>query len=231
MLEADLFRVVVSAEDLSVPIELFFPGDSQGGEVEGVPVGRDRRVLVEAINSRGRVVRRREVRGVSVSRGRTTPVSAALLSVPLITNLSDGVAVTTTRLRIEGFGEPAGRLEVWDLNGGREEKLLASVIGAPYLSPSLSDGFFRFEPGVLEPGLHTFRVRATGTGETSEVTISLVPPGRMPGRVLASAGSVEARVDALPSVTLSGTAFARPGSDQASFPHVVDRIARSGGPL
>lgn len=189
------FRVAVFASDMA-PIEVTFPGDAAGGTVSGIPVGDNRTVLVEALNAQGRVVRRREIQGVKIGKGEPTPVIAALLSVPLVISPGDGNLVTQTRLVFKGYAEPGGSLEIQEVGDTAAEGLLTDISTADHLiSPSLSDGGFVFQPGVLPLGPHTFVVRDPSSGEETRVFLTLVRPGRMPGTGIGTAGSFKAASD------------------------------------
>lgn len=193
VLRVHSFRVVVSGEDFS-PIETVFPGDTKEGTITGIPVGSDRTVLIEALNETGETVRRREVTNVEILGSRPTQVVAALVAVPRLTNVHDGSVVPTTRLVLEGYGEPAGGLEIIDHFAGASYSLSSASDTGGLVTPSLSVGFFSFRPSLLSPGLHSFEIRDSQTGESSSVTVTLVSSGRRPGVWIGSAGAVGTKV-------------------------------------
>lgn len=186
-LRVKTFRVVVTGEGMSA-IEAVFSGDSRGGTISGIPVGDDRKVLIEALNSAGIVIRRRKLSGIKIGKGNPTPVVATLLSVPFVTSPSDGNLVTQTRLIFKGYGEPGGSIEVVDISESDSAVLSDLGTSLESVSPSLSDGGFVFRPPALAVGPHTFVVRDPGTGEESQVTVTLVRPGRLPGVTISAAG-------------------------------------------
>ncbi len=189
ILNVERFRVVVSGSDFSPPIEVFFPSDTASGQISGIPVGDNRTVLIEALNHTGMVIRRRELSGISIAGGEPTPVVATLLSVPIVTNLSNGNLVTQTRLMLKGYAEPAAGLQVEEINGATPSSVLTDIsTSSSVVTPALSDGGFEFHPQLLALGPHTFRIRDTGTGQENIVTVTLVRPGRTPGVGLGLAG-------------------------------------------
>lgn len=198
-LQVTSFRVIVSGPDFSPPIERFFPGDATEGTISGIPVGEDRTVLIEALNQDGRPVRRREVHHVEIQGGMETPVATSLVAVPWFTSLSDGSVVTTTRLTLEGYGEPGSGLEIVDHFGESSFSISAlpdtdgSLTTSPFVTPSLSVGFFSLKPPLLPPGVHRFELRDPQTGESNIVTVTLVAPGRRPGTWVVSAGLLQSR--------------------------------------
>lgn len=198
VLKVESFRVVISGSDFSPPIEVLFPGDASGGTISGIPVGEDRTIRIEALNSGAQVVRSREVTGISISGGEPTPVQATLLSVPWVTNIANNSIVTNSRLSFEGIAEPGSAVTVTDRFNGLDLSLsdlqgAASLDQAEPIRPSLSDGKFFFHPPLLAPGLHTFEFRDPQTGAASSLTVTLVPPGRMPGTFLGFGGGMDAR--------------------------------------
>ncbi len=186
VLRVETYRILISGDNFD-SIEIFYPGNVISDTIKGIPKGEGRTLLVEAMNKNGTVICRRQV-AVNIKGGKNTPINIALLSVPFVTNLSNGNLVTATRLLFKGYGEPTGGIEILDSFGGSEKPLIDLSTSRDLVSPSLSDAGFFFKPEVLPIGPHTFTIRDAGTGESSQVSVILVQPGREPGRGVVSAG-------------------------------------------
>ena len=185
------FRVVISGDGIVPPIEVFFPGDSSSGIIKGIPKGRNRKVLIEALNAGGIAVRRREVDNVEISGGGDpTPVEASLLSVPVLTSPSNNALVVPGQLVFHGYAEPAGTLEIMETTDNASVVLYDVSTAADMVSPSLSDGGFTFQPSVMGLGQHSFTVRDPQSGWETQVAVTLVPPGRQPGTGFSAGGLI-----------------------------------------
>lgn len=196
-LQVASFRIVVSGEDFPA-IEAVFPAETTEGSVGNIPAGRERTVLIEALNSAGEAVRRRSVAHVEIVGGRTTSVAATLVAVPRFTSIREGRVITASRLVLEGYGEPGSGLELNDRFGDTTYSISeipaeeGSASSSPVITPSLSAGFFSMKPPVLQPGVHTFELKDPQTGESASVTVTLVPAGRRPGTWVGSMGGLAA---------------------------------------
>ena len=188
-LQVDHFRVTVSGEGFS-PIVTEYPANSSGGNIS-VPVGDGRQVLVEAFNRDGLVIRRRLVADVTIHGDQTTPVVAALLSVPVVTNIRNNSLVRQNRMTMQGFGEPASGIEVSEVTQSDHPEILTDESSAAQsVGVNSNDGNFAFHPGRLSLGTHTFRIHDTQTGEESTITIQVIPANRIPGTGFGSLGHV-----------------------------------------
>ena len=108
------FVVTVTGDDITEPVVIPLTVDTTGTSLEDIPDGASRTFLVEAFNSEGIVVRRRQISGITVDQDSTEPIVVSLNTVPLFTNLRDGNSVIVTRLMLLGLGEPGNSLEVDD---------------------------------------------------------------------------------------------------------------------
>lgn len=212
------FVVTISGEDLDQPVILNLDTDTTGTSLKDIPYGSSRIILVEAKNSEGMVVRRKEVTGITIDREQTEPIVVSLNTVPLFTNLRDGSRVIVTRLQMLGVGEPEGRLEIMDDFGGTQDVLFDMIVGDSLVSPSISAGDFTFLPPELSLGMHTFTVSDLDNGEQSSVTVRLIPPGSMPGIGIVSFGGMD-----LTHVTSGGIPWNSFDVDLAHFPDVLLR--------
>lgn len=191
VLKIEEYRVTISGEGFD-PITVTLDGKTDSTPVEGIPKGENRTLLIEALNNRGQVICRRELTGIEIKGGKVALVEISLLAVPFIANISDNNIVTQTRLTFEGYGEPVGAVQVIDTFNGTETILTDLSTSSELVSPSKSDATFQFKPAVLPIGEHLFTVRDFQTGEQSQVKVTLVAPGRIPGTGLSVAGKVGA---------------------------------------
>lgn len=214
------FLVTVTGEDLEEPVVMNLDASTASTDLNDVPVGTARTFSVEAFNSEGMCVRRNEISGVTVTKEATEPIVVSLNTVPLITNLRNGNKVISTRLRINGVGEPGGSLEFIDIPEETQiESLLFDVaLGDDVISPSMSLGTFNFNPPTLAIGDHTFTVRDLDTGEKSDVTVRLIPAGSLPGTGIVSFGAINAS-----SVSSGGIPWSNFDTNLAHLPDIMTR--------
>ncbi|QQR81662.1 MAG: hypothetical protein IPJ69_06035 [Deltaproteobacteria bacterium] len=214
ILQVTRFRVTVTGEGFT-PIQVDFPADSNGGDINGVPVGNDRQVLVEAFNSRGDVIRRRLIEGVRIQGDQKTPVVAALLSVPMVTNVRNGGLVRENRVSLAGFGEPASGLEFTEITDQDHPEVLTDLSTSQQaIETSINDGNFAFRAHRLSRGQHTFRVRDTQTGEESILTFTVIASGRVPGTGFGTLGK---------ATTTNIQSISMPGSNMPSVVNVMTK--------
>ncbi len=212
------FVVTVTGEDLAEPVVINLDADSTGTELNELPDGTARTFLVEAFNSEGMVVRRKQIMNVTIDKDNAEPIVVSLNTVPLFTNLRSGNRVIVNRLKLLGVGEPGGRLEIDDATEGSSDVLLDVSLGDSVISPSISLGTFTMAPDTLALGRHTFTVRDLDNGEQSQVSVRLIPPGSLPGIGIVSFGGIEAS-----HVSAGGVPVHSFDVDLAHFPGVMQR--------
>jgi hypothetical protein len=212
------FVVTVTGEDLEEPVVINLDSDTTGTSLEDLPEGTSRTLLVEALNAEGIVVRRRQIDGVTIDKDNTEPIVVSLNTVPLFTNIRNGNRVIVDRLLMLGVGEPGGSLEINDEYGGSTAALIDIAVGDSVITPSIDMGDFSFLPSVLSQGMHTFTLSDLDTGESSKVTVRLVPPGSLPGTGIVSFGGISAS-----HITSGGIPMNSFDTDLAHFPGVMFR--------
>ncbi len=189
VLKIESYTITISGDDFE-PITVTLDGKTASSPVEDIPKGENRTLLIEAKNNRGQVICRRELTGIEIKGGKIALVEISLLAVPFVANISNGNVVTQTRLVFDGYGEPVGAVEIIDTFDGKETVLTDLITSADLVSPLVKDATFKFKPAVLPIGEHLFTVRDFQTGEQSQVTVTLVAPGRTPGTGLSVTGKV-----------------------------------------
>ncbi|HSA58375.1 MAG TPA: hypothetical protein VLJ37_01660 [bacterium] len=189
VLKIESYEITISGDDFE-PITVTLDGKTASAPVEEIPKGENRTLLIEAKNNRGQVICRRELTGIEIKGGKIALVEISLLAVPFVANISNGNVVTQTRLTFDGYGEPVGAVQIIDTFNGEESILTDLITSADLVSPSSADATFQFKPAVLPIGEHLFTVRDFQTGEQSQVTVTLVAPGRAPGTGLSIAGFI-----------------------------------------
>lgn len=183
LLVVERFKIRITGEGIDPAIEQESDGKAHSIEINEIPAGHDRTILIEAYNFRGQVIRRREITGVVIEPGIISPLEARLNTVPIFSNIAEGNVIASNRLLLRGYGEPASQLEIF----AEQRELISSDTSEALISPSLNLGEFSFKPGELPVGVHTFTVKDRETGESSQVTVVLVPAGQRPGRTIAAA--------------------------------------------
>ncbi len=206
-LKIETYRVTITAPDIESPIVFDFGGKTTSAPLTGIPKGKNRTMTVEAVNSGGQIICRRTINDLTIEGGKLSSVAVPLLAVPFATNLSNNNLVTQSRLVFRGYGEPGGAIEILDQFNGSETVLNDLNTNSDLIQPSINDAGFFFRPALLPLGTHTFVIRDGTTGESNQVTVTLVRPGREPGRGIQTAGEVKTfgaqsagRIDLLPDV-------------------------------
>lgn len=212
------FVITVTGEDLEEPVIINLDSDTTGTSLRDLPEGTSRTLLVEALNSEGMVVRRRQIDGITINKDNTEPIVVSLNTVPLFTNLRNGNRVIVDRLMMLGVGEPGGSLEINDEYDGSIGVLFDMAVNDSLITPSMSMGDFSFLPPTLSQGMHTFTLSDLDTGESSQVTVRLVPPGSLPGIGIVSFGGINAS-----HISSGGIPMNSFDTDLAHFPGVMLR--------
>ncbi len=212
------FRVYVTGSGISVPILLEATPDGAGISLKDIPEGDQRTLLVEALNNENMVVRRKEIKNITIDKQKLEPITVSLNTVPIFLNLRNGNRVIVTRLMMQGSGEPNHQIEVQDASFNQSLVLKDNQTGLEFAEAKLSLGQFNFLPPELALGRHTFILRDLTNGESSQVTVRLAPPGSLPGTGIVSFGQSKS-----PAITSGAVPFYSFDTDLAHFPHVMSR--------
>lgn len=183
------FRLTVSGEGIASPIIAEADGSATEVEVLEIPPGLNRSLLIQAFNSDGEVIRRRQIDGLNLNPGVITPISTSLNTIPLILNLRNGNIVQANSLRLQCFGEPGSSLSITaEASNGTSISLNENVSDPILVSPSVSTGLADYTPPRSLRGRQKLEVRDTQSGESSSVSILIIDSNR-PGTRLSAAGS------------------------------------------
>lgn len=194
--QIDYYQITITAPDMDVEFTDRFDGDSSSARMLGIPSGPSRHILVEAFNPNGKVIRRGDKGGVTIMGGKSTHVEIVMNSVPIFTNINDKSAVSGSRVNFGIFGEPDSQLELLDVTGGKNEKIVDRT-GKAKIDTSNEEGLFSVDPQEFSPGLFSFKIHDIETGESSTVTITLYESTVRPGLGINSGGYAKQKEEEL----------------------------------
>ena len=181
------YRITVQGEDFEPIVHEFSAGATEA-VIDGIPVGKNRQVIVEGYNPWGQRIRETESGPVEVQGGRSSAVDAELSTVPIFMNLAEGAVIENTRFAFQILTEPDSLVvveEVFAEEGAKGIDLGLSAV------PADGEGEIQATPlQTLTPGPHQFIVRDLYTNRFSIVTVKLLDGGRRQGAPFVSAGFV-----------------------------------------
>lgn len=218
VLQITQFRATITADDIAEPIVATAEPTAAEILIETVPYGDNRTILVEALNSRGDVLRRRRMEGLEIKKGVVSNVRGRMNTVPVALNLAPGIIVPANRFRIDGFGEPGSSIRVIsETESGAIPFAPSESDLLPLASASIDTGLFQFSQRPSATGKQTITLRDESTGESSQVSVYIIN-GELPGRCLSAAAAID------PTTTI-GLPFG--DAPQASFPLVLRAMTES----
>ena len=182
------YRITVTGSDIDTPIVAEFDGAATWGQVDGIPVGEGREVIVEAINTNGLTIRQGEEANIQIKGGKVNDAEVTLQSVPIFTNIADGNSLDNTRLIFKVFSEPNNSVMVEEITGSSQETLIDASTSVPEINLDISTGLGRMAPALQQPGQRTYRIRNMNTGRSSTITVNLNDGTKRHGAPLFSAG-------------------------------------------
>lgn len=201
---AEKYIVTVEGDGISEAIRAEFDGEASEGFIDGVPIGENRTVEVEAFNANGIRIKRGIAGDVAVG-GTTAEVDVEMNYIPIFANIADGATVENTRFLIKVIADPANPFIIIGEPRDGESKQSFSISD----EPSSNDAFYSDDvswsvgitPPVMAPGNYGIAVVDSATGLNSRVEIKIVE-GRYvkPAPIVSSAGlkeNYEAAVDCL----------------------------------
>lgn len=172
------YRITITADDGTAPIVHYFLAGTTEAQFDSFASGATLNITAEVINVNGQVIRRGQVRDLHIVGGQIIPVDMLVRTVPIFANLRDGARVPQNRLLPKIFVAAATELELWDNAESGSRQLVNALTDEPSFSLSLSE-----EPhvaplaiGSLPPGQHELSVRDVKSGESSQVSIEILPP-------------------------------------------------------
>ena len=185
------YRVTISGEGIDSPIAAEFDGSATGGRIDGVPVGSNRQVTVEAVNPNSLVIRQGETAGVEIEGGKIVETEVALESVPIFTNIADGNTIDNTRLVFKIFADPTGDLVVEDVTADLVYILADASVSDTRVNLDASTGLGKLAPVLQPTGQRNYKVRNLATGRSSVITVNLSDGTKQKGAPFFAAGDKE----------------------------------------
>ncbi|MBI2092227.1 MAG: hypothetical protein HYY43_01780 [Deltaproteobacteria bacterium] len=185
------YKVTISGSDFSEPIVKTFDGAEESGIIEGVPIGDNRALKVEAINQNNIKIREGEAEGLEITAGEAAETEVKMESVPVFANLNDGNIIPNTQFKVRIFSDPAEQIEVEDEFNGMILPLADADLNSAEIFPDISSGFADIKPALLPPGGHNFTVKNVNTGRTAAVAIRLTDGTKLISAPLYSGSSIK----------------------------------------
>ena len=182
------YRVTVTASELDPPLVAEFSGDAQEGIVSDVPIGNDIKVVVEAINPNGLVIREGEKQNISVEGGKIAEAEVNLQSVPIFANIADGNTIDNTRLVFKVFSSPTSVIVVEEITNDVSAVLLDASTSSSEFNVDATTGLGKMIPELQAPGLHSYKVRDVNTGRSSIISVILTDGTKRKGAPFFGAG-------------------------------------------
>lgn len=168
------YIVTISAEDIIEPIVQVFDGSTESGIIDGIPVGEDRIVRVEAINQNNSKIKEGESYNLEIRPSEVTETEVNLVAVPVFANLNDGNVMPNTRFKAVIFNDGDDPVEIVDDFDGSELPIMDLNSMLTEIVPDLSTGLAIFSPPLLPSGEHKLTAKNLKTGKSTAITIKLV---------------------------------------------------------
>lgn len=187
----DKYRVVIRGDRMD-DIAAEFDGGAQEGVIDGIPVGDDREITVEAINPNGLAIRAGEALGVKINSG-FNDVPVRLESVPVFANIADGATIENTRLIFRVFSDPAHAIVVDGANDSESFSIVDAATNLNEIHADESTWLASISPKIMPKGEHVFEVRDLSSDRSSSIRVRLIDGERARPAPLVSASSVSNR--------------------------------------
>ncbi|MFH1874099.1 MAG: hypothetical protein ABH859_02810 [Pseudomonadota bacterium] len=183
------YQVVVSAPDLAEPVTAIFDGTATSGQINGIPVGSDRLVTVNALNPNSAIIRQGEQEGVQIKGGQTAQADITLESVPIFTNLANGNNIANTRLIFKAFADPASQVVIEDLSAQNAVSLVDASTSLPEVNLDISTGLGQLTPSLQPNGEHSYVIKDLNTNRSTTITVNLIDGSKLKPAPFFAAGS------------------------------------------
>lgn len=168
------YKVGITGPGIAEPIEAFFDGTEESGTVDGIPVGVERIVRIEAINNNQQIIREGLQESVTIHGGSANQLSIEMDAVPIFVNLQDGNSIAGNRIRFELFSDPQDSLEIIDLYNSSSSQLVDASSSSSEIYPNITTGTALFMPVGMLAGEHQFSVVSRRTGKLSTINIKVL---------------------------------------------------------
>ncbi len=184
------YRITITAADME-PWTLAVDPSAITGPITGVPAGANRRMIIEARNARGDIIRRGVAENVTIPAAQLATVTVALAVVPIFTNLPADTVEFNTRFRPEVLSAPERTIRVLQGTTDPNTPLFDLAVGAN-LIPIPEAGIVRGHFAPLSPGTYHLVVEDVESGESSRVTVRLLDGSSAQATPWLSAGLIDA---------------------------------------
>jgi hypothetical protein len=185
------YRVTITGDGIESPIVSEFDGSVTEGRIDGVPVGSNRKITVDAINPNSLIIRQGETAGVEIAGGEIAKADVTLESVPIFTNIADGNTIDNTRLIFQIFADPSGELVVEDVSVDSSSVLADASAEDSRVNLDTSTGLGRLAPVLQPEGQHRYKVRNLVTGRSTIITVNLADGTKRKGAPFFAAGDTQ----------------------------------------
>lgn len=174
------YRITILAGEGSTPIVRYFPAGTAEARFDSFAAGSMLDITAEVINVNGQVIRRGRVEDLKIEGGRIVPVDMSVNPVPIFANLREGARVPQNRFLPRVFVAGSTELELWDHTDSGVRQLVNALTAEPSfsLSDSAEPHVAALSVGILPTGQHELSLRDARSGESSQVSIEILPPVR-----------------------------------------------------
>lgn len=161
------YKIILEPMDGGAPEERHLTSQAKGVLIEGLDPKKTYRVRVQALNSRGQILREGIVEGVLAPTGEIKNVEAILKPIPVVLNYLEGEFVSNERLFFHILSDPNHKIAI------EAPDLLTDQFSDAQEIVTASNGFGKFYPNIFPPGPAVFTVRDLDAGTTYRLTLHL----------------------------------------------------------
>lgn len=140
------------------PIEQTVSAEAKGALIQGIPVGKNRNIYVQALNNREQILREGLLENIAIQKGKTN-LEIALQSVPVVLNLESNRSVSNQGLHFDILTDPGHHLLV---QGALQKEMTAD-----------EQGLARFSPDPLPAGYYQFTILDQDSNKSNVLSLRL----------------------------------------------------------
>lgn len=161
------YKIILEPMDGGAAEERHLTSQAKGVLIEGLDPKKTYRVRVQALNSRGQILREGIVEGVMALKGKIRNVEAVLKPIPVVLNYLEGEIVSNERLFFHILSDPNHKITI------ESPDFLADQFSETQEIVTASNGFGKFYPNIFPPGPTIFTVRDLDAGTMYRLTLHL----------------------------------------------------------